>query len=103
MIKPNAVVEVNLKNLAYNYKALSDLANQSICAATIKANAYGLGVIKTFEILYKKNCRHFFVATTEEALEIMIVCYEKLGLSDLRINAQQVLAANYPNNALVAK
>jgi len=40
---------------------------------------------------------------TEEALEIMIVCYEKLGLSDLRINAQQVLAANYPNNALVAK
>lgn len=70
MIKHNAIVEVNLKNLAYNYKALSDLANQSICAATIKANAYGLGVIKTFEILYKKNCRHFFVATTEEALEI---------------------------------
>ncbi|MDC6447736.1 alanine racemase [Alphaproteobacteria bacterium] len=70
MIKHNAIAEVNLKNLAYNYKTLSDLANQSICAATIKANAYGIGVIKTFEILYKNNCRHFFVATTEEALEI---------------------------------
>ena len=46
MIKHNAIAEVNLKNLAYNYKALSDLANQSICAATIKANAYGMGVIK---------------------------------------------------------
>ena len=70
MIKHNAIVEVNLKNLAYNYKALSNLANQSICAATINANAYGIGVIETFEILYKNNCRHFFVATTEEALEI---------------------------------
>jgi outer membrane protein assembly factor BamD len=37
----------------------------------------------------------------EAALEIMIECYEKLGLDDLRINAKQVLAANYSNNALV--
>ena len=70
MIKHNAIAEVNLKNLAYNYKKLSSIANQSICAATIKADAYGIGVIKTFETLYKNNCRHFFVATTEEALEI---------------------------------
>ena len=72
MIKHNAILEINLKNLAYNYKALSNLANKSICAATIKANAYGIGVIKTFETLYKNNCRHFFVATTEEALEIRV-------------------------------
>lgn len=39
---------------------------------------------------------------TEEALEIMIVSYEKLGLDDLRINAKQVLAANYPNNNLIS-
>lgn len=37
----------------------------------------------------------------EPALEIMIECYEKLGLTDLKKNALQVLAANYPNNALV--
>ena len=37
----------------------------------------------------------------EEALEIMIVCYEKLGLDDLKANAKQVLAANYPNNSLI--
>ena len=70
MIKHNAILEVNLKNLAYNYKKLSSITNQSICAATIKADAYGIGVIKTFETLYKNKCRHFFVATTEEALEI---------------------------------
>ena len=70
MIKHNAILEVSLKNLAYNYKKLSSIANQSICAATIKADAYGVGVIKAFETLYKNKCRHFFVATTEEALEI---------------------------------
>ena len=70
MIKYNAILEVNLTNLEYNYKKLSNIANKSICAATIKADAYGIGVLKTFETLYKVNCRHFFVATTEEALEI---------------------------------
>ena len=70
MIKHNAILEVNLKNLEYNYRELSSITNRSICAATIKADAYGIGVIKTFETLYQNKCRHFFVATTEEALEI---------------------------------
>ena len=37
----------------------------------------------------------------EEALEIMIESYDKLGLQDLKRNAKQVLAVNYPNNSLV--
>lgn len=37
----------------------------------------------------------------EQALEIMILCYDKLNLEDLKRNAKQVLAANYPDNALV--
>ena len=37
----------------------------------------------------------------EQALEIMIESYDKLGLKDLQKNAMQVLAANYPNNKLV--
>lgn len=37
----------------------------------------------------------------EQALEIMIECYEKMGLDDLKNNARQVLAANYPSNTLV--
>jgi alanine racemase len=70
VIKHNAILEVSLKNLAHNYNKLSSIANKSVCAATIKADAYGIGVIKAFETLYKNKCRHFFVATTEEALEI---------------------------------
>ncbi|WP_077341232.1 outer membrane protein assembly factor BamD [Pseudocolwellia agarivorans] len=37
----------------------------------------------------------------EEALEVMIECYDKLGLEDLKNNAKQVLAANFPDNRLL--
>jgi outer membrane protein assembly factor BamD len=37
----------------------------------------------------------------EKALMIMVECYDKLNLPDLKSNALQVLAANYPNNVLV--
>jgi len=39
----------------------------------------------------------------EEALEIMIKCYDKMGLNDLKHNAKQVLAANYPKNSLIGR
>ena len=70
MINSNALLEVNTKNLIFNYNSLKKISNKSIQAATIKANAYGIGDIKTFDILYKNKCRHFFVATVEEALFI---------------------------------
>ena len=57
MIKHNAVLEVSLKNLAHNYNKLSSIANKSVCAATIKADAYGIGVIKAFETLYKNKAK----------------------------------------------
>ena len=37
----------------------------------------------------------------EEALELMVECYEKLGMDDLKQNTLQVIAANYPNNGLL--
>ena len=70
MIKPNSIIEINTKNIIYNFKALSKISNNSICAATVKADAYGIGAIKTIEILEKNKCEHFFVATLEEALLI---------------------------------
>ena len=70
MISPSAVLEVNLKNIIYNYKYLSSLNNNQYTGATIKANAYGLGDKKIIKILYKYGCRHFFVATLDEALKL---------------------------------
>ena len=66
----SAILEINTKNILHNYKALSRIASNSISGATIKANAYGLGDIKVFNILYNNGCRHFFVATIEEGLSL---------------------------------
>ena len=70
MILQSAVLEINLKNLIYNYKYLSSLNKGSYTAAIIKANAYGLGDITIIKKLYKIGCKHFFVATIDEAINL---------------------------------
>ena len=70
MIPTNAYLEINLKNLIYNYRYLSSLNKGHYTGATIKANAYGLGDKKIIKILYKAGCKHFFVATLDEAIKL---------------------------------
>ncbi len=38
------------------------------------------------------------VPASEEALAILVYCYQQLGLSSLRDDAQRVLETNYPNS-----
>ena len=70
MINSNAILEVNKLKLIHNLKILSKFASNTIIGATIKANAYGIGDQEVFKILYKNGCRHFFLATFEEAISI---------------------------------
>ena len=70
MNNSNAILEINNKHLAYNFRLLSKLVSRTVCGATIKADAYGTGVINAFNILYKNQCRHFFFATLNEAINI---------------------------------
>ena len=65
MISSNAVLEINTKNLAHNFKLLAKIANKSLPGAIIKANAYGLGDREILNILFKEGCKHFFLATLE--------------------------------------
>ena len=69
MIKSSSILEVNLKNLIYNYNIFKKISKSEV-GATIKANAYGIGVNKTFKTLFINGCNHFFVATLEEGLEL---------------------------------
>ena len=64
----NAILQINLKNIENNYDYLKKNAPNTIIAACVKANSYGLGSDEICKALYKKNCRDFFVATLEEAL-----------------------------------
>ena len=42
------------------------------------------------------------VPAAEEALYIMMMSYEKLGMTDMRNDAERVLLANFPNTTLIA-
>ena len=70
MINPNAILEINSKNLIKNYKTISKYSNKSLTGAVIKANAYGLGDIEIYKKLYNAGCRNYFLATLNEAIEI---------------------------------
>ena len=64
------VLTVDLDALARNYLALSKAAAQSTCGAVVKANAYGLGMGPVSMRLWEEGCRHFFVATAQEGIEL---------------------------------
>ena len=70
MKNTNAILEIYRKNLIYNYKAFEKISKNKIIAATIKADAYGLGDSEIYKTLYTQKCRHFFVATFSEALKL---------------------------------
>lgn len=69
---PNPTVEVNLNAIAHNYAVLRGQAagKATGCAAVVKANAYGLGVEQIAPALYEAGCRHYFVATLDEGIEL---------------------------------
>ena len=61
---------VDLRAIADNWYALAKLAPAAECSAVCKANAYGLGAREVAPILQLAGARIFFVATTEEGLEL---------------------------------
>ena len=70
MIKNTGILNIDTKNLIYNYNFFKRLKDNLIIAPTIKANAYGLGDKKIFRLLKNNGCKHFFVATLLEGLKL---------------------------------
>ena len=56
--------------LASNWRALDRLGGDAQTGAAVKADGYGLGAIKTVDILSNIGCRDFFVAHWQEALAL---------------------------------
>ena len=61
-----AILTIDLDAVAANYRALRDLANPAECAAVVKADAYGLGMVPIASTLSGIGCKTFFVATLDE-------------------------------------
>ena len=99
MIKDSGILNINTNNLIYNYNFFKNLKNNLIVAPTIKANAYGLGDKKIFNILLKNGCKHFFVATLNEGINLQnknksIKIYVLNGLQDYELS-------KFSNNNLI--
>jgi len=73
-----AVLTIDLDAVAANYRALRDLAAPAACAAVVKADAYGLGMIKVAPVLWGAGCRIFFVATLDEASSLRALLPEAI-------------------------
>jgi len=70
-IDQNTTLEIDLKSICHNFKTVKrKVGKNCIVAATVKANAYGLGVREISQSLIKKKCKHFFVATLMEGIEL---------------------------------
>jgi len=65
-----ATLSIDLSALAENYRFLKNTLNGRLCAAVVKANAYGLGVEAVSQKLWQEGCRDFFVATLDEGIEL---------------------------------
>lgn len=62
---------IDLDALAHNYHSLcSFLKKDTLCAAVLKANAYGMGIKEAASRLYQEGCRHFFLAHLSEAIQL---------------------------------
>lgn len=63
-------LEINLKNLVYNYQYLSDKIGTKTAIPVVKANAYGHGSIEVVRSLMKIGVNVFAVSLLEEAIEL---------------------------------
>lgn len=62
---------IDCEAIVENYKSLMEyVGSEVICAATLKANAYGLGATPIMINLSKAGCNKFFVTSLDEALEL---------------------------------
>ena len=70
-VDKNTFLDINLKAINKNYNIIKqNVGRKCIIAATVKANAYGLGADQVVTSLMKKGCKYFFVATTNEAIHL---------------------------------
>jgi alanine racemase len=65
-----AVLTVDLGAIVANWRLLQAKHASGATGAVVKANGYGLGAVPVAAALAAAGCRHFFVATPDEALSL---------------------------------
>jgi alanine racemase len=61
---------IDLDAIAANWRMLAEKVAPSECAAAVKADGYGLGLVPVSTALWNAGCRSFFVAHLDEGLAL---------------------------------
>ncbi len=77
-IHATGFLEIDTKAIAHNYRTLQSMLPQTICAAVLKADAYGFGTKVIAPVLMNQGCQSFFVAHLEEGLSLRTLLKEPL-------------------------
>jgi alanine racemase len=68
LARAGGLLSIDLAAIRANYRLLRQRLESAVCAAVVKADAYGLGAAKVGPALAAEGCRHFFVAHLDEAI-----------------------------------
>ena len=93
----SSILEINLSAIKDNYNLLKTFAKEAEVSSIVKANAYGLGANIISPALESNGCRHFFVATIDEALVLKKCLKPKSNiyiLNGVFVNETEELIAN---------
>lgn len=67
----NTLLNIKIGSVINNYKKIKNKVSKNcLVGATVKADAYGLGIGAIAKSLIKNKCKVFFVATLAEAIEL---------------------------------
>ena len=70
LAEAGAVLTIDLDALASNWRLLAARVRPALCAAVVKADAYGIGIERAVPALAKAGCRTFFVAHASEGRRV---------------------------------
>ncbi|HEY7766236.1 MAG TPA: alanine racemase [Aestuariivirgaceae bacterium] len=68
--RAGGVLSIDLKALQQNYRSVGKQVAPAECGASVKANAYGIGMEPAARALWAAGCRSFFVALPEEGRKL---------------------------------
>ncbi|MBS0965108.1 alanine racemase [Acetobacter okinawensis] len=81
--RAGAVLSVHLDAVVHNYRLLKARAPHAVCAAVVKADAYGLGAAQVAPALVGAGATQFFVAHVDEGLALRPHVGAQVGITVL--------------------
>lgn len=72
--RASGILDIDLSAITANWRRLRSLVAPAACAAVIKADAYGTGLVEAGSTLAKAGCDSFFVAVPSEGIALRAKC-----------------------------